>query len=502
LKSAGFVLAVISAAQFMVVVDTTIVNVALPDIQSDLQFSPGGLTWVINAYVLAFAGFLLVGARSADLWGRRRVFLIGITFFTVMSLLGGLAPNGELLLAARALQGLGAAALAPATLTILMTTFLDQKARARAFGIFASVAGAGGATGVLLGGVLTDLLSWRWILLVNVPIGIALFIFALLSVSGERSKIRGTIDWGGAVTITAGLIGIVYAIVSGGSVGWSSPAAWGPLIAGAVLIAAFLIIESRHPSPLVPLRLFRSRTVSGANIIMLITQPAVFSTMFILALYLQDVREFTPLQAGLAFLPMPLGFIVGSQISSRLAHRVGIRALMIVSPLIAIVGLLWLSQINTSTPFVFIAIAAALTMIGISGAHVPVTLAANSSVEPKDAGLASGVLNTAQLLGGSVGLAISVGIAAAVTGGSDTPAALTGGYGAVFLTLAIAVAVAVVVALMIVPRRTASAAARLEEEIEVLEHSPALASAIVDLPESAAVLAQAAEQEGDARVPA
>jgi EmrB/QacA subfamily drug resistance transporter len=263
------VLAVVCVAQFMVVLDISIVNVALPDMQRDLHLSQNALGWVLNAYTLTFAGFLLLGGRAADLWGRRRLFLIGVTLFSLTSLLGGLAQNGGELIGARALQGLGGAVLSPATLTILTTTFTEPRARTRALGIWSAVAGAGGATGVVAGGVLTDLLSWRWILFINVPIGLLVLVVARLAIVESRAEgERPTLDWAGALTITGGLIAVVYGIVETDSHSWGSGIVLGFIALGVALLASFLVIETRHRHPLVPLRLFRSRALTGANLIM------------------------------------------------------------------------------------------------------------------------------------------------------------------------------------------------------------------------------------------
>ena len=267
----ALVLAVVCIAQFMVVLDISIVNVALPAMKRDLHMSQNGLAWVLNAYTLTFAGFLLLGGRAADIWGRRRLFLIGVTLFAAMSLLGGLAQSGGELIAARGLQGLGGAVLAPATLTILTTTFREPRARARALGMWSAVAGAGGATGVLAGGVLTDLLSWRWILFINVPIGLLVFLVAHYAVTESRAEgDRPTLDWAGALTITGGLVALVYGIVSTDTHSWGSPSVISYLAIGAWLVAMFLLVESRHRHPLMPLRLFRSRALTGANLIMVL----------------------------------------------------------------------------------------------------------------------------------------------------------------------------------------------------------------------------------------
>jgi len=312
-RPAALVLAVVCVAQFMVVLDVSIVNVALPNMQRDLHMSQNGLGWVLNAYTLTFAGFLLLGGRAADLWGRRRLFLIGVALFTLTSLLGGLAQTGTELIVARALQGLGGAVLSPATLTILTTTFTAPKARTRALGLWSAVAGAGGATGVLAGGVLTDLLSWRWILFINIPIGLLVLLVARFAITESRAEgARPTLDWAGALTVTGGLVALVYGIVSTDAHSWGSALVLTCLLGGTGLLALFLLIESRHRHPLVPLRLFRSRMLTGANLIMILIGSAMFALFFFLSQFLQEVQGYSPLRAGFAFLPMPLAIIAGA----------------------------------------------------------------------------------------------------------------------------------------------------------------------------------------------
>ncbi len=466
-RPAALILAVVCVAQFMVVLDVSIVNVALPDIRHDLHMSQGGLAWVLNAYTLTFAGFLLLGGRAADLWGRRRLFLIGVALFSLTSLIGGLAQTSGELIGARALQGLGGAVLSPATLTILTTTFTDPRARAKALGAWSAVAGAGGATGVLAGGVLTDLLSWRWILFINVPIGVLVLVVARIAIGESRGEgERPTLDWLGALTVTGGLVALTYGIVSTESHGWGSAYVLGFIALGALLIGAFLTVETKHRHPLVPLRLFRSRSLTGANLIMVLTGSVMFSLYFFLSQYLQDVQGYSPLRAGFAFLPMPLAIITGTQISSRLVERVGPRVLLAIGPLISAVGLLLLSRLNpTSSYALHIGLPGAITTFGIGMAFVPVTLAATTGVNPRDAGLASGLINTARQVGGSLGLALMLAIAtsrAADLAGAGPLVAQTGGYDRVFATSAAVLVAAAVVALVVVPTRVRRAPARID----------------------------------------
>jgi EmrB/QacA subfamily drug resistance transporter len=458
----ALVLAVVCVAQFMVVLDISIVNVALPDMKRDLHMSQNGLAWVLNAYTLTFAGFLLLGGRAADIWGRRRLFLIGVTLFAAMSLLGGLAQSGGELIVARGLQGLGGAVLAPATLTILTTTFRDPVARARALGVWSAVAGAGGATGVLAGGVLTDLLSWRWILFINVPIGLVVLLVARFAVSESRAEgERPTLDWAGALTVTGGLVALVYGIVSTDSHSWSSPSVISYLVIGAGLVAVFLVVESRHRHPLVPLRLFRSRALTGANLIMVLIGSVMFSLFFFLSQFMQDVQGYSPLRAGLAFLPMPIAIIIGTQLSSRLVGRLGSRTLLVIGPLISAGGLLLLSRLHADSSYLLhIGLPGAIITFGIGMSFVPVTLSATGGVDPRDAGLASGLINTTRQIGGSLGLAALLTIAASRTHAlaqSGSHIAETAGYARAFGISALLLVVAAVIAGTVLPPLTTNA---------------------------------------------
>jgi EmrB/QacA subfamily drug resistance transporter len=441
-----------------VVLDISIVNVALPDMQRELGMSQNALGWVLNAYTLTFAGFLLLGGRAADLWGRRRLFLIGVALFSLTSLVGGLAQTGGELIAARGLQGLGGAVLSPATLTILTTTFTEPKARARALGMWSAVAGAGGATGVLAGGVLTDLLSWRWILFINVPIGLAVFLVGRFAIAESRAEgERPTLDWAGALTVTGGLVALVYGIVSTDSHKWGSPLVLGSLILGTILIAVFLAVESRHRHPLVPMRLFRSRALTGANLIMVMIGSVMFSLFFFLSQFLQEVQGFSPLRAGFAFLPMPLAIIVGTQLSSRLVGRVGARRLLVIGPLISATGLLLLSRLDAHSSYLLhIGLPGAIITFGVGMSFVPITLSATSGVDRRDAGLASGLINTTRQIGGSLGLAALLTIAASrsrALAGSGSQVAQTAGYTRAFAISAILLVLAAAIAITVLPAR-------------------------------------------------
>ena len=412
----GVVLALACLAQFMVVLDVSIVTVALPSIGRDLHYSPGGLQWVVNAYVLTFAGFLLLGGRAADLFGRRRVYLFGIALFTLASLAGGLATDSAWLTAARAVQGVAGAFLSPATLTIIITTFSGDR-RARALGVWSAVAGAGGAAGGILGGVLTSELSWRWVLFVNIPIGVAAIAAALAWLTQARGPARdgarGRLDVAGAVTVTAGLGALVYAIVGTQTHPWGSARTLWLLFAAAAALAVFVVIELRLArAPLMPFGLLRSRSVSGANTVMFLIGAAFFSMWYFLSLYLQNVLGYSALRAGLAFLPMGIVIIAGAQASSRLMPRVGVRPLLQAGTLLAAAGFAWLSAIAPHASYwsdVFGPGCVISLALGVL--FTPLAAAATAGVPYTEAGLASGVLNTSRQIGGSLGLAVLATIA-------------------------------------------------------------------------------------------
>jgi EmrB/QacA subfamily drug resistance transporter len=424
-RRAGLLLAVVCIGQFMVVLDLSIVNVALPAMQRDLGFSTATLQWVVNAYALAFGGFLLLGGRAADPFC-------------------ALSPNEGLPIAARSVQGLGAAVLSPATLTIITTTFTEPRSRARALGIWSSMAAVGGASGALFGGLLTDLFSWRWIFYINVPIGIATIVVARTVLPESRvDGDRGTLDVAGALSVTGGLVALVYAIAQTDSHPWGSPSTIVPLVVSAVLFGVFAFIETRiAPSPLVPFRLFRSRSLVGSNLVMLLVGGAMFSMWLFQSLYLQDVLHFSPLMAGLCFVPQTAAIATGAQISARLVPRFGPRAPLVVGVLLASFGLAWLSRVSPTGTFATDVLGGSvLATLGMGLSMTPLAFAAMSGVRPTEAGLASGVLNTSRQVGGSIGLAALATAAAAHTaallaGEAHTPehvrAALTAGFGRAF----------------------------------------------------------------------
>jgi len=428
-------LILLCVAQFVVVLDASIVNVALPTIGTALHFSQDSLSWVVNAYILTFGGFLLLGGRMADLLGRRRVFMGGLILFALASLAGGLATNEGQLIAARAVQGLGAATLSPAALSIVTTTFRDGAERNKALGVWGAVAGSGGAAGVLLGGVLTSGLGWEWVLWVNVPIGLAAAAIAprLLAESRADSATR-TFDAAGALSVTAGLSLLVYALVDATRVGWGSTQTVGLLAVSALLLASFVAIERRSSAPLVPFSIFRSRTITGANAVGLLIGASLFSMFFFISLYMQQVLGYSPIHAGLSYLPLALTIVVSAGIASQLTTRIGYKPVLAVGMAFIGAGLIWFSQVSAHGSFLSDILGPSLlAAIGLGLAFVPNTIAAVSGVADRDAGLASGLINTSQQVGGALGLAVLSTVANSVTGSAHTPAALTDGFQSAFL---------------------------------------------------------------------
>jgi EmrB/QacA subfamily drug resistance transporter len=428
-------------AQFMVILDVSIVNVALPSIRGDLHFSATGLQWVVNAYTLAFGGFLLLGGRAADLLGRREVFAGGLLLFGFASLLGGIAQTDTQLIAARAAQGLGGAVVAPATLSILATTFTEGRERNRALGLWGAMGGVGGATGALLGGILTQTLSWRWILLINVPIGIAVAVAALAVVprAGRDAKARTSFDFSGALTVTAGLVVLTYGIVETDVHGWGSARTLITLGLGLALLATFTFMEgSLADHPLVPLRIFRNRPVTVANLVVFCMGAAAFAMWYFLSLYLQQVLGDDPIEAGLAFLPMTITIVVTSQVASRLTGRLGAGAVLSCGMLLIALGMAGLSRISADGTYVAdVLFPSVVTAAGIGFSFVPVTIAATAGVRGPEAGLASGLVNTFRQVGGSIGLALLATVATQRTtsalGSHGPEAALTEGFRRAFL---------------------------------------------------------------------
>jgi EmrB/QacA subfamily drug resistance transporter len=446
-------LVVLCLGDLMIVLDVTIVGVALPSIREDLGFSETSLAWVVNAYLLTFGGFLLLGGRLGDLFGHQRLFLIGLTLFTLASLGCGLAGSQEFLVGARAVQGLGAAVVSAVALSLIVTLFTEPSERAKAMGVFGFVAAGGGSIGVLLGGILTDALNWHWIFLVNVPIGVAVFALTLVLIPSARGQASaGRLDVAGAVTVTAALMLAVYAIVNGNEQGWTSARTLGVLGASAALMALFLGIESRITAPLVPLGLFRLRNIAISNVVGVLWAAAMFAWFFLSALYLQLVLGYSPLQVGLAFLPANLimGFF-SLGISAKLVMRFGIRAPLATGLGLAAAGLLLFARAPVDGNFIVDVLPSMILLgLGAGMAFNPVLLAAMSDVEESQAGLASGVVNTSFMMGGALGLAVLASLAASRTdtlaASGDSPlVALTGGYHAAFLAgAAFALAAAVI----------------------------------------------------------
>ena len=467
-------LLVLCLGDLMIVLDVTIVGVALPSIREDLGFSEASLAWVVNAYLLTFGGFLLLGGRLGDLFGHRRLFLIGIALFTSASLACGLASSQGILVGARAVQGVGGAIVSAVALSLMMTLFTEPAERAKAMGIFGFVAAGGGSIGVLLGGVLTNSLDWHWIFLVNLPVGVVVFALSLRLLPASRG-IAGTgrLDVAGAITVTASLMLAVYAIVNGNEAGWTSGQTLGLLAGAAALMALFLGIESRVRSPLMPLGLFRLRNVAVSNVVGVLWAAAMFAWFFLSALYLQLVLGYSPLQVGLAFLPANLimgAFSIG--LSAKLVMRFGIRPPLVTGLLLAAAGLALFARAPIDGS-VAVDVLPSMILLGIGAgmAFNPVLLAAMSDVEPTEAGLASVVVNTSFMMGGALGLAVLASLAASRTdsllaSGSDSLDALNGGYQAAFLVGAIFALVAAVIGAALLRPSAATAAVHAETEAE------------------------------------
>lgn len=402
------VLAIVCFGQLMVVLDATIVNVALPAVQRDLNLSDNGLQWIVNAYTLAFGGFLLLGGRLGDIFGQKRVFLAGVVVFTLASLLNGLATNEAQLIAFRGLQGLGGALLSPAALSIITTEF-EGPERAKAMSVWGAIAGLGAALGLLLGGVLVKYTSWEWIFFVNVPVGVLVLAAAQRLIAQTRNPDRPAMDLGGAVTATAGLVSLVFAITQTRD-GWGQAVVLGPLAAAVVLLTAFVLIERRHSDPLVPLNIFETRSVRSANLVGLLAFSAIFPFFFFLSLFMQApfALNYDPLETGLAFLPFSFAIIFTAGAASQLVPRIGVRASAAIGTTMAGLGMLLfgLTLDGDASYFPTLLIPMVLLAIGMGMTFVPLTFLATSKVEPSKAGLASGLFNTTQQLGGAIGIAI------------------------------------------------------------------------------------------------
>lgn len=405
-RNGGLALAVICVAQLMVVLDATVVNVALPKIRHDLGFSADNLTWVITAYSLTFGGLLLFGGRTGDFFGRRRMFMIGVSLFAAASLVGGLATSEVMLIAARAAQGAGGAIAAPTALALLATTFTEPAARARAFGVFAAMAASGGALGLLLGGTLTDFASWRWALFINVPIG-AVVLFLTPRTLSESQGSGTRLDLPGAISVTAGMSILVYGLTKAASDGWTSATTLVTLAIAVALLVAFIVIEHVSSHPLMPFRIFANRNRTGAYLIMLFLAAALFTTFYLMAQYLQDVHGWSPFRTGLGFLPMPVTITIMSLVVvRRLIPKIGIRPFLTVGPILAIAAMVSFGRLSATSSYWEFLGCLILLGLGMGSSFVPLTMTAVNGVAPHETGLASALLNTGQQVGGAIGLAV------------------------------------------------------------------------------------------------
>ena len=411
------ILVIACLAQFMVVLDATVVNVALPSIQRGLHFSPSSLQWVVNAYTLVFGGFLLLGGRAGDLLGRKRLFTVGVVLFSAASLVNGLAQSSTMLIVGRGVQGLGAALLSPAALSIITTTFTEQAERTKALGVWSAIAAGGGAVGLIMGGVLTQLASWEWIFIVNVPVGVITLLATLRFVPESRADLEHrSFDLAGAVTVTSGLIVLVYAIVKAQAFGWGSARTLGLIAVALALLALFVVIEQRSVAPLIRLSIFRVRTLTVAHIVLLLVASGLFGMFFFASLYVQEILGYSPLHAGLAFLPVTAGIAVGAGLAQQLIRRAGVRNVGVLGVALATVGMVILARIPVHGTYAGDLLPGLLPMsIGMGLAFVPITLLATGGVTSNDSGLASGLFNTSQQVGGSLGLAILSTLAASRT---------------------------------------------------------------------------------------
>ena len=475
LERRWWALGLLCMTQFMVVLDASIVNIALPSIGEDVGISQENLSWVVNGYVLTFGGFLLLGGRLADLLGRRRIFMTGLVVVAVASLFAGFAPSEGVLIAARAAQGLGAAIIAPSALSIVTTIFRDGSERNKALGAWGAVAGSGGAAGVLLGGVLTDGLGWEWVMWVNVPV--ALIVLALtpqlIPESRSESQTRH-FDLAGAVTVTAGLSLLVYAIVDAESAGWGSTRTIGLLAVSIALLGVFTAIERRSDAPLVPFGIFRKRTLTGANVVGLMVGGSLFAMFFFITLYMQQVLGYSPIKAGLSYLPLSVAIILSAGVASQLVTRIGFKPVLAVGLALVAGGLVWFSQISVGGGFTTDILGPSLlAAVGLGFAFVTTTIAAVSGIEDREQGLASGLINTSQQIGGALGLAVLATVAnsrtddvVAAAGGDPAalPGALVEGFQSAFLGAAAIALVGLVLTMALISSRDSRAHVALSEE--------------------------------------
>jgi EmrB/QacA subfamily drug resistance transporter len=455
------VLAIVAIAQFMTILDASVVNVALPTIKRDLGFSEQSLSWVLNAYTLVFGGFLLLGGRAADRLGRRRLFVAGIALFSGASLICGLSQSEGMLVVARGAQGLGAAMVSPAALSIILTTFAEGHERNRALAVWGAIAGAGGAVGLLLGGVIVQAIGWRWVFFINVPIGAAVLALTPRIVPESRSQAAAEsgYDAEGAITITLGTMALVFTLIKTSSWGWGSGKTAAGLAVAAILIAAFVVIERRHEDPLVPLRIFSNRSLAAADASFLLVAAALFGMFFFCTLYLQQVLGYSALKTGVAYLPLSLTLIGASAGASRLVDRFTPKPVLITGLLIATGGFIFLTQVSGHGDYASHVLPAMVILgLGLGMSFVPATIAATTGVAPEDSGLASGLLNATQEVGGSLGLAIlstvsTTRVANALHAGAPLPVALTHGFKGAFIVAGLLCAAGAVLALVLLPRR-------------------------------------------------
>jgi EmrB/QacA subfamily drug resistance transporter len=462
-------LALLASVQFMVVLDIAIVNVALPSIQLDLGFSQESLQWVISAYALFFGGFLLLGGRTADLLGRRRLFVAGLILFGAASLLSGFAWSDSALIVARAVQGLGAAMITPAALAILMTTFQEGRERNMALGVWGAVGAFGAVAGVLLGGILTDWLSWEWIFYINVPVALAAIAVTPLLLAESRDEGMRSFDVPGAVLVTSGMVTLVYAITQANQYGWSSAETIGLFSAAVALLAAFTVWEARAKEPLMPFSLFRIRTVAAANISGLILGTVSFSMFLMLTLYMQQVLDYSPMKTGVAYLAVAGTAIIWSTVAAQLVTRLGVKPVIVAGMAFLTAGLLYFTQVSVGGSYVgdllpgFLLIA-----VGLGFSFVPISIAALAGVQASEAGLASGLFNTSQQIGGALGIAALSAIATSTTendvaAGTAVPNALTNGFQTAFVWGGIIAAAGILVGLVLV--RQSDIEAPVQEEV-------------------------------------
>jgi EmrB/QacA subfamily drug resistance transporter len=463
LRSPGLLLALICVAQFMVILDVAVVNVALPSIRGSLGFSTEGLQWVVNAYTLTFAGFLMLGGRASDLLGRRRVLLAGTALFTLSSLACALSTSPSLLIGARAVQGIGGAVISPASLAILTTSFAEGSERNRALGLWAAIGGIGAASGALLGGLLTQGLGWQWVFLVNVPVGLLVLAIAPRVVPEGRAELEHRhFDLSGALLVTTGSVALVYGIVRAEALGWGATGVLAPIAAGVLLLGAFAVVEGRFAqAPLLPLWIFARRRLRAANAVVLTLYSGVFVMWFFVSLYLQEVLGYDAIETGLAFLPMTVAVAIAAARAPRVVTRLGARSTIAAGMVTAATGLALLTGIHPGAGYMSVLPGGTLAAAGLGLALVPSTIVAVQGVPPAEAGVASGLLNTSRLLGGALGLAVLTTIAdththAALRAGTRPLQALTDGYGEALLVAAIVVALGAVAALVLLRERRAA----------------------------------------------